>query len=431
VNEEDTRVTKTPIMRSEASQSTDDATLTSGNPTTPTGTPTDDEQFRTAYVLTFTSAHGVHDTYASFMAPLLPSLIAKFSLSMTEAGILDFARTVPSLLQPFIGHLGDRANLRYLIVLAPAMTATMMSLLGIAPNYAVLLLLALAGGLGSAALHAVAPALAGRFSGTNLGWGMGLWMVGGSVGFALGPIVIVWAVNHLGLEGTPWLMLGGWIASVFLFLRLRDVSTISPVAQRRGSLREGLEALRPLMVPMLVITAVWALQVSARMTFLPTFLTQQGESLWFAGISLTAQTGVGWIGALTAGAMSDRWGRRRVVFLCMSSAALLMLVFVSISGWLRLPILMLMGITGPATRTVLMALVQENCPNNRAMANGMYLALSFVLESGSAVVMGALGDIFGLRMAFTLSAVILLLGSPLVRLLPEPLSTTSLDFDTP
>jgi hypothetical protein len=54
------------------------------------------------------------------------------------------------------------------------------------------------------------------------------------------------------------------------------------------------------------------------------------------------------------------------------------------------------------------------------MANGMLLAISFMLESGSAVAVGALGDVFGLRMAFALSALILLLGSPVVRMMPEP-----------
>jgi FSR family fosmidomycin resistance protein-like MFS transporter len=379
--------------------------------------------FETGHVMTFTFAHGVHDTYSSFVAPLLPSLIDKLSLSMTEAGVLDFARTVPALLQPFIGYLGDRVNLKWLIILAPAITATMMSLLGIAPNYAVLLMLALAAGLGSAGLHAVAPAVAGRVSGSKLGWGMGLWMVGGSIGFALGPIIIVAAISHLGLESTPWLMAGGWGASALLFVRLRAISTLSPAAERTGSLREGFHALRPLMAPMVAIVTVWALLTSARMTFLPTFLTQQGESLWFAGIALTAQTGVGWIGALMAGAISDRLGRRVVIFASMIAAAVLMLLFLAADGWIRLPMLMLVGLTGPATRTVLMALVQENCPNNRAMANGMLLTISFMLESGSAVVMGALGDFFGLRMAFTLSALILLLGSPIVRLMPEPTTT--------
>jgi len=313
--------------------------------------------------------------------------------------------------------------LRYLIILSPAIAATLMSLLGVAPSYALLLILALGAGLGSAGLHAVAPPVAGRFSGANLGWGMGIWMVGGSVGFAIGPVLIVAVLDKFGLEATPWLMIGGWIASGVLFVRLRGVTTLSPATQRRGSLREGLEALRPLMIPLLAISVVLALVASARMTFLPTFLTQQGESLWFAGIALTVQTGVGWIGALMGGAISDRLGRRVVVFASMASAGILMAAFVATGGWVRLPILMLLGVTGPATRTVLMALVQEHCPDNRALANGMFLAISFVMESGSSVVMGALGDAFGLRRAFFLSAFILLLGSPLARLLPTATPT--------
>ena len=64
------------------------------------------------------------------------------------------------------------------------------------------------------------------------------------------------------------------------------------------------------------------------------------------------------------------------------------------------------------------ALAQESLPENRALANGVYMSLSFILRSGVIVVLGALGDLFGLRLAFTASAVIPLLGLPLIFLLP-------------
>ena len=389
------------------------------------GTQAGPVDFQTDYVLTFTFAHAVHDTYSAFLAPLLPALIEKLSLSMTQAGVLDFARVFPALMQPFIGHLGDRFNLRYLVILAPAITGTMMSLLGVAPSYAVLITLALAAGLGSAFLHAVAPAMAGRFSGKKLGWGMGIWMVGGTIGFTVGPMIIVAVLDHLGLEGTPWLMIAGWMASVILLILLRGTSTVPPTAQQRGSMLDGLHALRPLMVPLVVLSLVRALLGAAQMTFLPTLLIQEGESMWFAGISLTVITSAGWIGALLGGSMSDRLGRRLVLFLSMAGAAALMLVFLAASGWVRLLILLLAGTTGPATRTALMALVQESCPDNRAMANGMFLAISFITASAASVVVGAMGDLMGLRLAFALSALVLLLGSPLVRLLPGSATTTS------
>jgi len=68
---------------------------------------------------------------------------------------------------------------------------------------------------------------------------------------------------------------------------------------------------------------------------------------------------------------------------------------------------------------VAMALVQESFPQNRALANGLYLAMAFVLRSLIVVLLGAIGDLFGLRQAFTISAIVPLLGLPLVFLLPQ------------
>ena len=376
------------------------------------------EGFQTGRVVSITFGHAVHDTYTAFLAPLLPVFIAKLSLSMTEAGMLEFLRAAPSLLQPFIGHLADRASLRYLVILGPAVTATTMSLVGIAPNYAVLALLVMLAGLSVAAFHAVAPAMAGRLSGRSLGWGMGLWMVGGTLGFAVGPIVIVSAVNSLTLEGTPWLMIGGLLASAILYVRLKDVPARPQTTGQGISFRQALGIMRPLLAPLVGIIVARVLLVSAMYTFLPTFLTEEGANLWFAGTSVSIVAATGMVGSLLAGSLSDRIGRRSVIFISMFTAPLLTFLFLGLDGWARLPVLAAIGITGPAVRTVLMVLVQESHPENRALANGIYLSLSFIMEAMGAAVLGGLGDLFGLRLAFIISAAISLLGLPLIFLLP-------------
>jgi hypothetical protein len=48
----------------------------------------------------------------------------------------------------------------------------------------------------------------------------------------------------------------------------------------------------------------------------------------------------------------------------------------------------------------------------------MYMALNFCIRAGVVIVVGMLGDLFGLRMAFTVSAFMPLLGVPFVLLLP-------------
>jgi FSR family fosmidomycin resistance protein-like MFS transporter len=95
-----------------------------------------------------------------------------------------------------------------------------------------------------------------------------------------------------------------------------------------------------------------------------------------------------------------------------------MFVFLAADGWARFPALLVLGLTALSVTPVLMAVVQESVPDNRALANGMFMALNFCIRAGAVVVVGMLGDLFGLRLAFTVSAFMPLLGVPFVFLLP-------------
>jgi len=380
---------------------------------------TEPEQFQTDGVLTISAGHAVHDTYTAFLAPLLPAFIANLALSRTEAGLLSVFMQGPSLLQPFIGHLADRVNLRYLVILSPAVTAAMMSLLGAAPGYGVLALFLMAAGLSSASLHSVAPVMAGNLSGRSLGRGMGFWMVGGELGRVLGPIVIVSAVRLLGLEGTPWLMIGGFWASAVLYVRLEDVSTQPGNAGQGLPWRQALRSMGPLLLPLTGVVVARLFMVRSLTTYLPIFLSEEGADLWLAGASLSLLEAGGVVGALLGGAVSDRLGRRLVLFISMLTTPLLTFAFLTIDSWPKFLLLPLMGFTALSVTPVIMALVQESFPENRALANGVYMSLSFVLGSGVVVALGVMGDLFGLRLAFTASAVVALVGLPLVLLLPR------------
>ncbi len=379
----------------------------------------DSQDFQMGPVIGISFAHGTNDTYTSFLAPLLPALIEKLALSNSQAGLLAFLQSSPSLLQPIIGHLSDRADLRYLVIFAPAVVATIMSSLGMAPRYGVVALLVMVAGLSSASLHAVAPAIAGRLAGRRLGRAMSFWMVGGTLGFTVGPIVVSGTVSLLGLEGTRWLMVGGWLASGVLFVYLRPVSVPNPATEARGSLRVGVLALRPLLAPVGGITVMRALMVAATFIFLPTYLTGQGASLWLAGLSVSITAGAGVIGALLGGSLSERWSRRAVLSTFLVMPPLLLLALLAAKGWVLLAVLVALGITMAPTQVVLMAVVQEHSPDHRALASGLYLSVAFISESVGALALGALGDLVGLPLAYASSAVVILLSLPLVLLLPK------------
>jgi len=364
-------------------------------------------------------AHAVNDTYASFLPPLLPALMEKLSMSKTQAGLIAFLSSSPSLLQPVIGYLADRTNLRYMVVLGPAVVSTAMSLLGIAPSLLVLALLVTLAGLGSATFHAVAPAMAGRLSGRSLGRGMGVWMVGGALGFALGPLIVVVAVNYLSLEGTPWLMIGGWGASAVLFAYLRQLPAQPANVAYGDSWRSALRPMKSILVPVAGITLMRAFVVVATFTFLPTYLTERGAALWFAGLSVSINAGAGMVGSLVGGSMSDRWGRRRVLSAFIIAVPILAVALLSAAGWALVPVLILLGFAIPPSNVIVLTLVQESSPDDRAFATGIYHALGFTSESVASLVVGVLGDLLGLASAIAAGAVLMLLSLPLVLLLPK------------
>ena len=375
--------------------------------------------FQTGRVITIGAAHVLHDTYTAFLPPLLPMFIANLALSNTQAGLLSVFMQMPSLLQPFIGHLADRINLRSVVILGPAITALTMSLLGIAPTYAVLALLLTLAGLSSASFHSVAPVVAGKLSGRRLGRGMGFWMVGGELGRTLGPLVIVTTVGLAGLAGMPWLILGGLIGSLLLYVLLKDVTKLSQSVRPPIPWRHVAKGAKPLLPPLITLVLVRSFMGVALGTYLPLFLIKEGADLWFAGIALSVYEAAGVVGALTGGSLSDRLGRRTVILISLSLTPLLLCAFVLNGGWVRFPLLLALGFIGLSISPVGMALVQESFPENRALAHGVYSGLGFTLRAGAVVVLGTIADMSSLRLAFLISAAIPLLGIPLILRLPN------------
>jgi FSR family fosmidomycin resistance protein-like MFS transporter len=383
------------------------------------GAPGGAEDFQTRHVLTVSLAHFLNDTYTSFLAPILPTLISRLGLSNTQAGLLAFIQSTPSLLQPLIGHLADRASLRYFVILTPALAASTMSFLGVAPSFVVVALLVAVAGLSSATFHAAAPAMAGRLSGSRLGRGIGLWTIGGYLGFAVGPILVAGTVRLLTLEGTPWLAIGGWLGSAILYLRLRGVALQPASSTASNSWRHGLEDMRPILIPVVGLIVTRAMAFSATITFLPILLTTQGAPLWLAGIALSLGQLTSAAGALLAGSASDRMGRQLIMLVSLLTSPILLVALASSPVSVKLPVLIGLGLSMPAVNVVLLALMQESCPDNRALATGVLLSLTFVSESVGAVVLGTLADLFGLTTAFTVSALSLSAGLPLLFLLPR------------
>jgi FSR family fosmidomycin resistance protein-like MFS transporter len=374
------------------------------------------EPFQTERVVTIFGAHFIHDTFTAFVAPLLPMIMDKLSLSLTMIGSLTAFMQFPSILNPFIGYLADKISLRYFVIFSPAITATLICSMGTAPSYASLAIILFMTGLSSAAFHSPAPAMVGRISGNRVGKGMSIFMAGGELGRTLGPLLALWAVSFWTLEGIYRIAVLGWGASLILLWRLREVEGKT---EKSGSVRAILPILKILYLPLLLVIFLRQFLQVLLTTYLPTFLNIEGSSLFSAGASLSILEIAGVGGALVSGTLSDRVGRKTMLFGAIMLSSMFSLLYLRVDGWFKIPLLLLTGFTALSTGPVFLALVQDNVPNNRAIGNGIYMSLSFLLRSVVLLLVGVLGDAIGLRNTFYLCVGLSFLSIPFIFFLPK------------
>ena len=379
-----------------------------------------DDVFHTAEVITIAAAHGAHDTYFSFLPTILPLLIQNLSLNNTQAGLLSAFNQLPNLIQPLIGHIADRKNLKLLVILAPTLSGILITLVGVAPSFGTAAFLLMLAGFSTAGFHSIAPPMISARAGSKVGRGMGFFMVGGELGFGLGPLVVVAVIGAFSMSGLPWLMTLGMLASVILFFRLRNASTVRHAQAGAGlPVRQALSQMRGLMLPIMGTIFITGFLNANIVNYLPTFMSREGSPFALAGISLAVVGLSGTVGVLLMGLFSDRVGHRNIALIGTLASVVFSLAFLMCTGWLQLVMLIGTGLSAFMANPAFLAMVQSRFTANRSLANGVYMSSSFILRSLVVVIVGILADRFGMRLVFVGSALATLLSIPLILRLPE------------
>ncbi len=241
-------------------------------------------------------------------------------------------------------------------------------------------------------------------------------MAGGGLGRTLSPLVVVWALSQWGLSGIYRLMIFGWAASALLYFQLKGVD-FEP--QVRTSLRNSLPQFKAFFLPLALVLLLRSFILAATNTYLPTFLVQTGSSLALAGAALSAVEFSGVAGGLVLGPLSDRLGRKPTIGGSMFLSAAALIIFLNISGWLVIPLLLIFGFFSRSTGSLFLALVQDNFQGHRATSNGVYMLISFLSNALMLVLVGFIGDQAGLRTAYLWSAAAAILSIFAIYLLPK------------
>lgn len=381
----------------------------------------ENKKFQSSNAITISFAHFAHDIYTAFLAPMLPLLIQKLGISLSMAALLDVTRKLPALFNPFIGILADKIRVRYFVIFTPLITGIAMSFLGLAPSYSILLILLFVVGISSAIFHVPSPVMIKQISANKTGLGMSYYMLGGEIARTLGPLLITAAISLWGLEGSYRVMLLAFISTIFLYNKLKDVQVNKDFHKKTKEFtpKDTLKKLIPFFILISGFVLFRSAMKSALTLYLPTFLTNNGKTLWIAGIALSILQFSGAVGTFLAGSISDKIGRKYTLLITAIANPILMWLFIILNDTFMIPLLILIGFFLFASGPVLLALVQDTDSEHPAFINSIYMTINFVVSSLMVLFVGFIGDKIGLLSTYKICAFLAVGSIPFILLLPK------------
>lgn len=243
---------------------------------------------------------------------------------------------------------------------------------------------------------------------------MGIFLSGGNIGYFLGPLVAGLVVSTLGLPGSLLLLPIGVVTVVILF-RIR-------VGEQHGA-SQTTDQTRPantrLIALLATITAFRSIAIQSVVTFLPLYFVAEGNSILLATSITSLWLGIGVLGQLAGGHISDRIGRRPVIVASLITGGASFYGFLNSSGPISILLLALSGILLYASWSVIVVMSSEAAPSNVGAVTGFMLGFSVGVGGFGALGFGAAADRLGLDFAFALTIASALVGGLLALLLPR------------
>ena len=356
-------------------------------------------------------AHGVNDALTAILGALLPTLQVRLDVGPATLAVLVAVFAISaSASQPTLGALADRFGLRRFAAVGVGLAAVSLSLVGVAGSPALLALVLILGGLGSAALHPAAASIVGGPHVANPGLAVGLFTAGGMAGFAAGPIVVLMLVANRGLEATVWLMIPGVLLAGLLFWLLPDYEPHS-IRGTRVSVFDRSSVNRRT----LALTGVMALTGLVFLTF------TSAVPLWLVGERHLATNApmLGWVlaafslaaglGAVVGGVAGPRFGYSTTASVSLLGAGAMFIIMLTLPvGWPFLVAAALTGLLLYMSQPLLIIAAQEASPAAPTAAAGLVFGGGSGLAGLLYLAFGALQVHLGATAAILISVSLLL-----------------------
>ena len=310
-----------------------------------------------------------------------------------------------SVTQPLFGVLADRWGRRRTAAAGVIATSSLLSLMSVAPTPWLLFLLLFFGGLGSAAFHPAGTGIARSIGGHRKGLVMSVFSAGGTVGVAVGPLIIGWLLMTGNLALSPLLMIPGVLGGLAL------IAFVPPQTRLRGADRPPLLDLSLLRGPVGLLSLSGILRAVSFVTFMnamPLYLVARhglapDSPVLFSTLTLFSVSAA--LGGIVAGALERRAPRSLLIVSSMlASLVPFGLLFVLVPGTPGYFLAVVAaGALVNAGLPLMVVAAQDLAPHAMGAASGLLMGFTWGTAGLLYVGVGALQESLGLLPAMVLA----------------------------
>lgn len=369
------------------------------------------------------AGHFFNDGYGNVYPALVPLVAAQLGFGLVTGSLLITAvRMASSILQPLFGAAADRRPTPLLGPVALAAAAAATGALGLLPPAPLFVLLAILAGSANGAFHPPGLALVRGLAGRRPGRYTSLFLVGGTVGRALGPLLMVGAAALWGVRGVGALALPGLaLAAVLARGAARSAPSSAPV-EREGHGRATLALVRDRLGPLSLLLAIAVARgtvTSAVTTFWPLLHGRAVAQVAGSAGVIAVMMLTGSIGNVLGGSLSDRVPPHRLLAGAAAGAGLSLAAFALAGGAWTYVFAALAGLFAMSTNAVTTVLGQNLLPERVATASGLALGLGNALTAGVTALLAVSAALWGGTVALELAAAVAFTGLPAALAYPR------------
>ncbi|NUU99831.1 hypothetical protein XO12_06880 [Marinitoga sp. 1154] len=319
--------------------------------------------------------------FKSYFKPLIPFFMEYFNVNEPKIFVMmaSILTLVSSFSQIFFGYIADKSNKKLaFLYLSVLITMVPILFLGYIKSIWLLFVIFLIGYLGSAAQEPLGAGISGTI-GKEKSTTLAIYMVGGTFGYALGPIFITFFVSHYNLKNATYIGIIGILIYTVLFYFAYNYFKTHKHLKPKNKKTKFFESFRGFKY----IAPIWFLTIHRAFisimfrSYVPIKSRMLGYDLTIGGLLVTLGFLAGTFSNLLGAKLEEKKGVKFINLLYFSAFSILVFLFsASENIWILAISYILADAFMFLTMSVNVHYAQQLLPENKSFASGALMGFT-------------------------------------------------------